>query len=86
MSVAVGELPGFASVSDANVCNWYFAVFVLTCVGTLIVAYKTLLPTLFGKISAMAKVSMLVGIMIPLAYALAYAGFQFTMCKRALAV
>ena len=83
---AAPELPGFATVSDANVCNWYFAVFVLTCVGVLIVAYKTLLPALFSKLSVMAKVATLVGLLIPVAYAIAYAGFQFTMCKLALAV
>ncbi len=86
MSVAVGELPGFASVSDANVCNWYFAVFVLTAVGVALVLLKSLPPALFAKTSVMTKVVSLFAVLVMTGYSLAYAGFQFTMCKRTLAV
>ena len=85
-AAAVQELPGFASASNADVCNWYFFVFVfvaLVITARLIVA---MLQTGFAKVPIVTKVVALLIALATTGFVIANAGFQFTMCKRALSV
>ena len=83
---AIQEIPGFSSVSDANVCNWYFIMFVfisLVIVGKLL---AVLMKAGFANAPVYAKVVSLVVAVATTGVVIANAGFQFTMCKRALSV
>ncbi len=83
---AVAELPGFSSVKDAEVCNWYFFVFVLVTIAFLANLMKQMLMVGFAKVPVLTKVIALVLALAVTGFAIANAGFQFTMCKRALSV
>jgi hypothetical protein len=84
---AFGELPGFASVSDANVCNWFFAMFAFISVYMGFILLTNVLRVGFNKIVPVwVKVLVLVVSLAATGVVIANAGFQFTMCKRALSV
>ncbi len=84
---AIGELPLFASASNADVCNWFFAVFALLSVYMGFVLLMNMLRVGFNKvIPVWLKVLVLVVSVAATGVVVGNAGFQFTMCKRALSV
>lgn len=83
---AIAEFPPFASVADAGVCNWFFAMFVLVSVYFGLILLANLTRVSFLKIPVLPKIFLLVLAIAATGIVIGNAGFQFTMCKRALAV
>ena len=83
---AFGELPLFASASNADVCNWFFVLFALVSVYMAFILVVNILRIGFIKVPVWAKVVALVLSIAATGVVVGNAGFQFTMCKRALSV
>jgi hypothetical protein len=82
----VGELPGFASIQDADVCNWFFFMFVVATVGFAFYLVRILMKVGFANVPVYAKVLVLLIALATTAVAITNAGFQYTLCRRALSL
>lgn len=86
MTASIGELPLFTSANNADVCNWFFATFALVSLYMGFILVMNILRISFIKVPVMVKVVLLVLSIAATGVVVGNAGFQFTMCKRALSV
>lgn len=81
-----GELPLFAAVQDAGVCNWFFFMFVLATIAFALYFLSILMKVGFATVPVYGKIiALLVAVATP-AIAITNAGFQYTLCRRALSL
>ena len=83
MAGTAGELPGVAGIPNRTICDWFFALFVLNCIGAVLMVISLGLLMKLLK-SNSAKAFIVLGKFVEISIVLVTSAFLYTMCNRAL--
>ena len=82
----MNELPVFQDASNANVCGWFWLLFIINFVGFVIYAIIMFLKFFHMKgVSFFLRVVLYLLVILGMSLAVINGGFMYTMCNRALA-
>lgn len=85
MAGSMGELPGVAGIPNRTICDWFFALFVLNCIGAVLMVLSLGLLLKLLKGGGVAKTFLVLGKFVQIAIVLVTSAFLYTMCNRSLA-